>query len=65
MLQRKRDILDMNSNQLHLPFSKVFNDISEEYIHSNQRFDERLYHITHHVTFRKLEGKIKTVFLFY
>lgn len=53
VLQREREVHDMSINQLHLPFWKVFNSIFEEYIHFNQRFDEKLCHITHHVTFRK------------
>lgn len=52
----------MNINQLHLPFCKVLNSVFEEHIHLNQRFDERLYRVTHRVTFRKLESKIRIVF---
>jgi len=52
----------MNINRLHLPFCKASIYIVEEYIHFSQRFDERLYSITHCVTFRKLESKIKMIF---
>lgn len=52
----------MNIGQLHLSFCKVFNYIFEEYINFKWRFDERLYRITHGVTFSKLESKLKVVF---
>lgn len=52
----------MNINQLQLPYFKVFNSMFEEYLHLNQRFEEKLYHITYDVTFRRLESKIRIIF---
>lgn len=42
----------------------MFNHVFEEHIHFNQKLDQRSYHISHHVTFWKLESKTK-IFFFY